>query len=278
MALKTKDVYKKGDKVKYTIEYGASPMLAKSKADKSKEKVGYVSKVTKDFTGKPQYVINNITIGHSSVLGLAESKINEAKYFSVVAIKNNKVVDQMHTVGENEIKDVVSVMKKDNPGATISVENSGGQVIKVYKENKQQGESKMKITKRELVEMIKTVVKEETEYQTFFKGALDKFGVSSPGEMDDAKKKEFFDYIEKNWTKETNETLEPVSPAAGNPLKRVKAKKRDQILAQEKVENYVRKIIREELRFVMFNEVPGGTSRKVAKKRISQTGSTDKSL
>ena len=42
-------------------------------------------------------------------------------------------------------------------------------------------------------------VEEENEYQKFFQSALKKFGVKSPAEMDDAKKKEFFDYIDANW-------------------------------------------------------------------------------
>ena len=109
--------------------------------------------------------------------------------------------------------------------------------------------------------------------------------------MSDDEKKSFFAMIDKEWKGkgeggggEVDETLEPVSQAAGqpdyNPTKRVKAQKRDQILAAEskKVENYVRKLVREELKFVMFNEVPGATSRKVAKKRILQTGSTTKSV
>jgi hypothetical protein len=39
-----------------------------------------------------------------------------------------------------------------------------------------------KITEEELREMIKDVIKEETEYQKFFNKALAKFGVSSPKE------------------------------------------------------------------------------------------------
>jgi hypothetical protein len=42
-------------------------------------------------------------------------------------------------------------------------------------------------------------VEEENAYQEFFQKALKKFGVESPAEMDDAKKKEFFDYIDANW-------------------------------------------------------------------------------
>ena len=47
------------------------------------------------------------------------------------------------------------------------------------------------------------VVKEESggkeEYQKFFNGALKKYGVSSPDELDDEKKKDFFNYVDKNW-------------------------------------------------------------------------------
>ena len=41
------------------------------------------------------------------------------------------------------------------------------------------------------------------EYQKFFNAALKKYGVSSPDELDDDKKKEFFDYIDKNWSGES---------------------------------------------------------------------------
>jgi hypothetical protein len=47
------------------------------------------------------------------------------------------------------------------------------------------------------------VVKEESggkeEYQKFFNGAVKKYGVSSPDELDDEKKKDFFNYVDKNW-------------------------------------------------------------------------------
>ena len=47
------------------------------------------------------------------------------------------------------------------------------------------------------------VVKEETgdkeEYQKFFNAALKKYGVSSPDDLDDEKKKEFYDYVDANW-------------------------------------------------------------------------------
>jgi len=47
------------------------------------------------------------------------------------------------------------------------------------------------------------VVKEETgdkeEYEKFFRAALKKFGVSEPDELDDDKKKDFYNYVDANW-------------------------------------------------------------------------------
>ena len=47
------------------------------------------------------------------------------------------------------------------------------------------------------------IVKEETgdkeEYQKFFNSALKKFGVSSPDDLYDDKKKDFYNYVDKNW-------------------------------------------------------------------------------
>lgn len=45
------------------------------------------------------------------------------------------------------------------------------------------------------------------EYQKFFNAALKKFGAKSPASLDAKKKKEFFDYIEKNW-KAADESVE----------------------------------------------------------------------
>ena len=40
---------------------------------------------------------------------------------------------------------------------------------------------------------------EEGDYEEFFKKALAKFGVSSPDELDDEKKKDLFNYVDKNY-------------------------------------------------------------------------------
>ena len=63
----------------------------------------------------------------------------------------------------------------------------------------------VKITKDGLRNLIREVIKEETDYQKFFNKALEKFGVSSPDELEGEKKTEFFDYVDKNWEAD-NET------------------------------------------------------------------------
>jgi len=60
----------------------------------------------------------------------------------------------------------------------------------------------MKITKVKLRKLIKET---KEEYQDFFKKALKKFDVKSPADLDDKKKKEFFDYIDSNWNSSDEE-------------------------------------------------------------------------
>ena len=62
-----------------------------------------------------------------------------------------------------------------------------------------------KITEQELREMIKDVIREETEYQKFFNKALTIFGISSPKELSGDKETEFYDYVDKHWEAD-NET------------------------------------------------------------------------
>ena len=52
------------------------------------------------------------------------------------------------------------------------------------------------MTKKKEVEI------KEGDYEAFFKSAMKKFGISSPDELDDDKKKEFFNYVDKNYKAE----------------------------------------------------------------------------
>ena len=46
-------------------------------------------------------------------------------------------------------------------------------------------------------------LKEDTAYQEFFKKAMKKFDISSPAELSGEKKKDFFNYVDKNYTAKT---------------------------------------------------------------------------
>ena len=52
----------------------------------------------------------------------------------------------------------------------------------------------------EIGEQVTEVKGDKDEYQKFFRSALKKFGVSEPDKLPDEKKKEFYDYVDANWS------------------------------------------------------------------------------
>ena len=58
-------------------------------------------------------------------------------------------------------------------------------------------------------------------YQKFFNGVLKKFGVKSPSQLKGDKKKEFFDYIDKNWTADHEEETKKEETMTKKSLKDV---------------------------------------------------------
>ena len=49
------------------------------------------------------------------------------------------------------------------------------------------------------LQQIREASGDKEAYQKFFQGLLKKFGVKSPAELDDNKKKAFYDAIDKGW-------------------------------------------------------------------------------
>ena len=116
--------------------------------------------------------------------------------------------------------------KKTSTGMELSVFGDNKDIMKFIKTLPEQynEETKMsdwkKIIESKIEEKIMARLQneEDSEYQEFFKKALKKFGVESPAELEsDEKKKEFFDYVDKNWKgdnekaedTEASDTLEP---------------------------------------------------------------------
>ena len=69
-------------------------------------------------------------------------------------------------------------------------------------------------------------LQEDTDYQEFFKKAMGKFGISSIGDLSGEKKKEFFNYIDKNYKgkSETNEGYMPNDSSVSREVQAVGSK------------------------------------------------------
>ena len=50
-----------------------------------------------------------------------------------------------------------------------------------------------------------TLVLTEEDYQEFFRSMMKKWGIKSPNELDDEKKKKFFNSVSREWKKRKNE-------------------------------------------------------------------------
>ena len=96
----------------------------------------------------------------------------------------NESPEEPRAKGEKDFKDK-HVVKK-------SGEKEDGTVMKEDSKEEPEGISKEETDKQK-------------KYQAFFNKALKKFGVKSPSELEGEKKKEFFDYVDKNYEAD-NET------------------------------------------------------------------------
>ena len=80
---------------------------------------------------------------------------------------------------------------------------------------------------KSLVEDSKKILKNSKEYEDFFQAKLKKFGVTSPAELDGEKKKEFFDYIDKNWKGDSEKKEEVKEGELPPALKKAIDKKKE---------------------------------------------------
>ena len=60
----------------------------------------------------------------------------------------------------------------------------------------------------------------EGDYDAFFQKAMKKFGIKSPAELDDEKKKEFFNYVDKNYSAKNETVNEGINSSGYSQLKR----------------------------------------------------------
>jgi len=60
----------------------------------------------------------------------------------------------------------------------------------------------IRIAEKIALETVSKMAASRDEYMAFFRKMLKKYGVDSPADLDDAKKKQFFDEVDKGWKAE----------------------------------------------------------------------------
>jgi len=123
-----------------------------------------------------------------------KDKAGHDKYSKLGYTHTPKEVAQPKPKGEKEFKSIHDI--------EVSGEAPDGKVKKAKKGDYYKEEATPEGPAKEESE-------KQKKYQAFFNKALKKFGVKSPSELDDEKKKEFFDYVDANYEAD-NETDEGV--------------------------------------------------------------------
>ena len=172
-----------------------------------------LSKIVKEKygdTGDEKVDIKGLTNEISSYNKLGESIFGESN-ITKIAEKMSWIANQAksHTLSETESWfDKITVNR--NMKELTGLSNQFGKIANEAKTLQQRMgalyEDMGSILGRyyEIGESEESTIK-EGDYEAFFQSAMKKFGISSPDELDDEKKKEFFDYVDKNY-KADNET------------------------------------------------------------------------
>ena len=122
-------------------------------------------------------------------------------------------------IKKDSLEEVISkAINEDNKPSAKELVDEGGKYLKYSDLLLQKGrlmaknQSTAMIDKEISKEMKKLNIKEATgdkeKYEKFFKAALKKFGADSPADLDGEKKKEFFNYIDKNYKGDHEESVD----------------------------------------------------------------------
>ncbi len=167
-----------------------------------------LSKIVKEKYGEveeQEVDIKGLTTELSSYNKLGESIFGESN-ITKIAEKLSWIANQAksHTLSETEDWfDKITVNRNMKELTGLS-----GQFGKIAKEAKSLQERMGALYEDmgnilgryyEVGETVSEVAGDKEEYQKFFDAALKKYGISSPDELDDEKKKDFYNYIDANW-------------------------------------------------------------------------------
>ena len=143
-----------------------------------------------------------------TVAGKFPHKREEVEIDEIFGISSNsnhraKTIKMLDGMGVKYKKDgrngliILGVAPKDQKGILDKIHKDIG--MTTYRIMDEEVELDEAITSPSKYIDILNKLREETEYQKFFKSAMKKFGIKSPGELSGDKEKKFYDYVDKNW-------------------------------------------------------------------------------
>ena len=131
-----------------------------------------------------------------------QEEIQEDHMIGKTVFVSTKKGNVTKEVGDNATGEVYEVEFEDGTTEEIPVSNMELATTESCNNQNPGCESVQKEEEDELEE------DKGEEYEKFFKAALKKFGADSPADLEGEKKKEFFDYVDKNWKGEKKESFE----------------------------------------------------------------------
>ena len=186
--------------------------------EKAIEKTGdLIKKISDDIEDSDSY--QELSQGQNALeygIRQLEDDLDESVNESTITIDEAKI--DVDYIGDNDLSKKLEkkfkVKIKSTGNTTADVSGSNDNLIKFLKSDAYlMDNDEIKDTFPKLMEEVEPEEDEaklkESEkqeaYKKFFDAALKKFGVDSPADLDDAKKKEFFNYIDKNYKAKAEE-------------------------------------------------------------------------
>lgn len=186
--------------------------------EKAIEKTGdLIGKISKDIEDSDSY--QELSQGQNALeygIRHLEDDLDESVNESTITIDEAKI--DVDYIGDNDLSKKLEkkfkVKIKSTGNTTADVSGSNDNLIKFLKSDAYLMDNDE--IEELFPELMEEVEPEEDEaklkesekqeaYKKFFDAALKKFGVDSPADLDDAKKKEFFNYIDKNYKAKAEE-------------------------------------------------------------------------
>ena len=186
--------------------------------EKAIDKTGdLIGKISKDIEDSDSY--QELSQGQNALeygIRHLEDDLDESVNESTITIDEAKI--DVDYIGDNDLSKKLEkkfkVKIKSTGNTTADVSGSNANLIKFLKsdaylmDNDEIEDTFPKLMEEVEPEEDEAKLKESEKqkaYQKFFNAALKKFGVDSPSDLDDSKKKEFFNYIDKNYKSKAEE-------------------------------------------------------------------------